>query len=322
MQRLGLLAMVAIGLPGCGETQAPEGQLSGPGETPVAEAMSPDEATQKQGRERLREADLAHSAASSSLPGGFLAHLTDDAVFLFPNAPFAQGKAAIGELLSAPPPPFVPGIGLSWTPVLVDVSVDQKVGYSFGNVRITRPGLSTLLGQYIAFWRKEHDTWRVEAWNMSPAFAPSGPLPPDFGVALLESGGGQFHPVDIAHETTELLAVDAAFSQASVNFGQAVAFGIYAHEHAIVLAGGNPDFFIGREAIVESRQGAEGTLSWTPRLGAVGPKGDLGWSMGTYVFQREGLTGHGKYLSVWQKGTDGEWKFVQDAGSGNPPPGP
>jgi ketosteroid isomerase-like protein len=44
--------------------------------------------------------------------------------------------------------------------------------------------------------------------------------------------------------------------------------------------------------------------------------------MGTYVFQRDDLTGHGKYLTVWQKGTDGEWKFVQDGGSGNPPPGP
>jgi len=322
MHRLGLLAMVAIGLTGCGDTQAPEERLSGPGETPVAKAMTQDEATQKQGRERLREADLAHSAASSSLPGGFLAHLADDAVFLFPNAPFAQGQAAIGELLAAPPPPFVPGISLSWTPVFVDVSVDRKVGYSFGNVQITRPGLSTLRGQYIAFWRKEHDAWKVEAWNMSPAFAPPGPLPPDFGIALLESGGGQFHPVDMALETMRLLAVDADFSQASVDFGQAVAFGRYAHPHAIVLNGGDPDFIIGWEAIVESRQGAEGTLSWTPRLGRVGPKGDLGWSMGTYVFQQDSLTGHGKYLTVWQKGTDGEWKFVQDAGSGNPPPGP
>lgn len=118
------------------------------------------------------------------------------------------------------------------------------------------------------------------------------------------------------------MAVDAAFSQTSVDFGQAVAFGKYAHRHAIVLAGGNPDFFIGREEIIASRQGAEGTLSWIPRLGGVGPKGDLGWSMGTYLIQLDGLTGQGKYLSVWQKGRNGTWKFVQDAGSGNPPPGP
>jgi ketosteroid isomerase-like protein len=314
--------MVAIGMAACGETLAPEQEIGGLGETPVAQAASSHDASEKRARDKLREADLAHSAASSTVPDGFLAHLTDDAVFLWPNAPYAQGKAAIGAVLAAPPAPFVPGITLSWTPVFVDVSVDGKVGYSFGNVEITRPGLTTLPGQYIAFWRRTQGVWRVEAWNMSPAFFAPGALPADFGLALLASGGGQFHPVDPAQETERLMAVDAEFSRASVTFGQAVAFGTYAHEHAIVLAGGNPDFFIGREEIIASRQGAEGTLSWIPRLGGVGPKGDLGWSMGTYVFQGADRTGYGKYLSVWQRSEGGEWKFVQDAGSGNPPPGP
>ena len=321
MYRLGWLAMMAMGLAGCGETQAPEEQSSGPAETSVAGTRSHHEMGQRKERERLRAADLAHSAASSSTQAGFLTHLTHDAVFLFPNAPYVQGKAAIGALLGAPPAPFVPGITLSWTPALVDVSVDGKVGYSFGNVQIARPGLTTLPGQYIAFWRKKHGAWKVEAWNMSPAFAPPGPLPPGFGEALLASGGGQFHPVDMKRETGRLMAVDAAFSQASVDLGQAVAFGRYAHRHAIVLAGGNPDFLIGRDEIVGSRQGG-GNLSWTPRLGGVGPRGDLGWSMGTYVIQGDLGTGYGKYLSVWQKGRNGRWKFVQDAGSGNPPPGP
>jgi ketosteroid isomerase-like protein len=322
MHRLGVLAMVAIGLAGCGESQAPEQPWSGPGETSVAEASSEIEVIQTRERARLRAADLAHSAASNSLPGGFLAHLTDDAVFLFPNAPYVQGHAGIGALLAAPPAPFVPGITLSWTPVFVDVSVDAKVGYSFGNVEIPRPGLTMLRGQYIAFWRKEQGAWKVEAWNMSPAFFPPGPLPPDFGEALLGSVSGRFHPVDMGQEAGLLMSVDAAFSQASVDFGQAVAFGNFAHEHAIVLAGGEPDFVIGREAIIESRQGAGGTLSWIPRLGGVGPRGDLGWSMGTYVIQGELGTGYGKYLSVWQRDEAGEWKFVQDAGSGNPPPAP
>ena len=322
MYRVGLWAMLVVGTTGCGETQAPEEQIRNLGGTPVAEAGASHEASQKEARSKLREADLAHSAASSSVPDGFLGHLSDDAVFLWPNAPFVQGKTAIGAVLAAPPAPFVPGITLSWTPVLVDVSVDGKVGYSFGNVQITRPGLTTLPGQYIAFWRRTSGVWMVEAWNMSPAFAPPGPLPADFGVALLASGGGRFHPVDMRRETERLMAVDAEFSRTSVASGQATAFGEYSHEHAIVLAGGNPDFFIGREEIIASREGAEGKLSWIPRLGGVGPKGDLGWSMGTYLFEGAGRTGHGKYLSVWQKDESGEWKFVQDAGSGNPPLAP
>jgi ketosteroid isomerase-like protein len=323
MYRVGVLAILAIGMTGCGETPTPEEPTSGAGEVAVTAASSNQEMSEKQAREKLRAADLAHSASSSSLPDGFMAPLTDDAVFLWPNATYVQGKAAIAEVLAAPPPPFVPGIGLSWTPVFADVSVDGKVGYSFGNAEITRPGLTTLRGQYIAFWRREQGTWKVEAWDLSPAFVPPGPLPADFGVALLESGGGPFHPVDRSRETEALLAVDAAFSQASVDFGQAVAFGVNAHEHAIILNGGDPDFIIGREAIIESRQGGEGTtLSWVPRLGGVGPKGDLGWTMGTWLFQAPGGTGNGKYLTIWQKTPSGEWKFVQDGGSGNPPPAP
>jgi ketosteroid isomerase-like protein len=322
MRRLGVLAVLAVAMAGCGEREGPI-EPTVLGEAARADETSHhDEGRIERAREKLREADLAHAAASGSLPDGFLAHLTEDAVFLFPNAPYVQGKDAISELLSAPPAPFVPGIGLSWTPVFVDVSVDAKVGYSFGNVEITRPGLTPLRGQYIAFWRKVQGGWTVEAWNMSPAFFPPGPLPSDFGEALLASGGHRFHPVDMARETRRLLNVDAAFSRASVELGQAAGFRKYANKHAIVLAGGNPDFIIGREEIAASREGAIGTLSWTPTLGAVGPRGDLGWTVGNFFSQAEGQAFHGKYMTVWQKEKTGAWKFVQDGGSGNPPPGP
>ncbi len=319
MNRLGWLAVLAAGVAGCGDPQAPA-EPAAAGATASALEQTQDGRLDRQ-RARLRAADVAHSTASSTVPG-FVEHLADDAVFLWPNAPYTVGKEAIAALLSSPPPPFVPGITLSWTPAFADVSVDGKVGYTFGNVEIVRPGLATLPGQYIAFWRKRQGRWQVEAWNLSPAFAPPTPLPDDFGKALIASGGGTFHPVSQRQETRRLMGVDATFSRASVRLGQAEAFGRYAHRHAIVLAGGNPDFFIGRDQIVESRQGAQGTLSWTPVRGGVGPMGDLGWSMGTYVSSLGEQTGYGKYLSVWRKGRQGRWKFVQDAGSGNPPPTP
>lgn len=320
MRSVGALGLLAAATLACSQQETPVGP------TATAEAATPGEAPlrgekEERARERLREADLAHAAASTTHEG-FVAHLTRDAVFLFPNAPLVQGKHAIGALLAAPPAPFVPGIGLSWTPVFVDVSVDGRVGYSFGNVEITRPGQTMLLGQYIAFWRKRAGEWKVEAWNMSPAFFPPGPLPPDFGEALLSSARGRFELVDMERETRRLLKVDAAFSRTSVELGQAAAFRKYAHEHAIVLAGGNPDFIIGRKEIVASREGATTTLSWTPLHGGVAPRGDLGWTAGTFVNQGAGAAFHGKYMSVWQREKTGAWKFVQDGGSGNPPPGP
>lgn len=240
-------------------------------------------------------------------------------MFLFPNARWVEGKSAVAAVLKAPPDPFGAGITLTWTPVFTDVSADASVGYSFGNTTVTRPGRTPLQGQYIAFWRKQAGgRWAVEAWNMSPASSPPGE-PPDLDLPPHDSAAAP-PPVDMAAEAAALMAVDAAFSKLSVSRGQAEAFGTYADPHAVVLGGGNPDFVVGRDAIIESRRGAPGTLSWVPVRGGVGPLGDLGWSVGEYTYTLPDRTAHGKYLSVWRKQADGEWKFVQDAGSGNPAP--
>lgn len=313
MSKLGWMAVIALGGGACAEPQGMDAALAGRGAYEVDVQAE---------RAALRETDLAHSDASGSLPGGFLGFLADDAVFAFPNAPWVQGKTAIGALLSAPPAPFGAGISLGWEPVFVDVSVDAAVGYSFGNVIIPRPGLADLRGQYIAFWRKQADgSWKVEAWNMSPMFSPPAALPASFGHGLLDNGRGPFTPVDMAAEAARLLEVDAAFSRMSVEVSEQAAFGAYAHQHAILLAGGDPDFLIGRQAIAASRpEPGLRVLSWVPKVSGVGPLGDLGWSLGEFASESSGGTFVGKYLSVWRKQPNGEWKFVQDAGSGNPPP--
>ena len=59
-----------------------------------------------------------------------------------------------------------------------------------------------------------------------------------------------------------------------------------------------------------------------PLVGGFGPRGDLGWTVGNFASQVDGQAFHGKYMTVWQKEKTGAWKFVQDGGSGNPPPGP
>ncbi len=156
---------------------------------------------------------------------------------------------------------------------------------------------------------------------MSPAFVEPRPLPPGFGEALVTGRRGHLPPVSRASEAVALRAVDAAFSRASVRLGQAEAFGRFADPDAIVLAGGDPDFFVGREEIVASRQGGTAVLSWLPKLSDGGPRGDLGWSMGEYTITGPAGAGYGKYLSVWRKNDRGRWKFVQDAGSPNPQPG-
>lgn len=182
MNKLRWLAVLALTTGGCTEPQGPDPVSGSETARAVAESHRPRVPLSAE-RAALRAADLAHSAASRSLPQGFLRYLKYDAVFLFPNAPWVQGKEAIAALLTAPPGPFVPGISLS------------------------------------------------------------------------------------------------------------------------------------------SRQGGTAVLSWVPKLSDVGPRGDLGWSMGEYTITGQLGTGYGKYLSVWRKNDRGRWKFVQDAGSSNPQPG-
>ena len=65
-------------------------------------------------------------------------------------------------------------------------------------------------------------------------------------------------------------------------------------------------------------------LSWTPLDADVGPLGDLGFTVGRFVFSTvdngQPLSFFGKYLTVWKQQPNGRWRFVQDGGSGSPPP--
>jgi ketosteroid isomerase-like protein len=314
MHRFGWLAVLSLG--------ACAGPDAAPSNDPLAPELTTYGVDQRAARTTLLAADQAHSTAASSGSAGLLSHLADDVTFLLPRSPTAVGKAATAALLAAPPAPFTAEMKLSWTPVFADVSVDGTVGYSFGNVAVADGAIPGMLGQYIAFWRRQADgAWLVEAWNFSGAFFEPGELPPFFGHPL-DNGHGPFGPVDPAAEEAVLLETDAAFAQTSVDLGMAEAFYRYADPHAILLAGGEPDFIIGRKAIFESRQGAppDFVLDWTPFLAGVGPLGDLGWTVGNFVATDQFGQRFGKYLTIWQKSSNGEWKFVQDAGSSTPPP--
>ena len=58
---------------------------------------------------------------------------------------------------------------------------------------------------------------------------------------------------------------------------------------------------------------------------SVSASGDMGWTWGIYVMtvrEADGTvrTSHGKYLNVWEKQPDGEWKVVADIGNESPEP--
>jgi ketosteroid isomerase-like protein len=313
MGKLGWCTLLAVAAAACADPQGPRP------DAPALGASEQNNGSNESARRKLLAADQAHAAASAATgKTGFLASLDDDVLFLLPLSRLAEGKAAAEALLDAPPFPFAAGMKLDWTPVFAEASEDGQAGYTFGNVRIADGAVPGLLGQYIAFWSRDGESWRVKAWSFSGAGAEPGP-PPDFGHFPLYS---ERPAVDQQQVEQDLLDTDAAFSQASVSQGQGPAFRDYADLNAVVLGGGDPDFIIGRQAIYELRLQFTSQLSWTPRFAGVGRFGDLGFTVGNFVNVTATGTRFGKYLTIWKKQAEGDWKFVQDGGSSTPPPAP
>jgi len=64
-------------------------------------------------------------------------------------------------------------------------------------------------------------------------------------------------------------------------------------------------------------------LTWTPTDAVMGPSGDMGYTWGHYEGHSRDANGNpvvtsGRYITVWRKQPDGQWKVVLDAGANEP----
>ena len=82
---------------------------------------------------------------------------------------------------------------------------------------------------------------------------------------------------------------------------------------------------IGRVAIAKSATWSpkDYQLKWTPTAAVLGPSGDMGYTWGHFEGHSKDANGSpvtttGRYMTIWRKGSDGEWKVVLDAGSNEP----
>jgi ketosteroid isomerase-like protein len=56
-------------------------------------------------------------------------------------------------------------------------------------------------------------------------------------------------------------------------------------------------------------------LTWQPVGSRIGPGGDVGFTVGTFVVMKDGkAAGKGSYQTVWKKQRDGSWKVAADGG--------
>ncbi|HWJ24029.1 MAG TPA: DUF4440 domain-containing protein [Gemmatimonadaceae bacterium] len=277
-------------------------------------------------RATLLAADRAHAAASAvSLVAGFPAALADDAVFLYPGRPIAHGRDAAAALLASLPEPA--GRTMTWRPVLAGVSADGTHGYTVGYGE--RRGMTESSGspwiKYISYWKKsDAGRWQVAAWALSggepgaPAGAPAGCASPASAVSA-SAVPASVYTADAAIAARDAVRrADSSFAALAARAGAAEAFGTWVADDGVSLGRGAA-LTCGREAVRRAFDAvAPGALVWAPRVADAAASGDLGFTVGVATIRSEATSHNSKYLTVWKKQPDGQWRFVADGGNAMP----
>jgi ketosteroid isomerase-like protein len=121
------------------------------------------------------------------------------------------------------------------------------------------------------------------------------------------------------HASDVLLQADRDFSDMSVKEGMFKAFLFYIADDGVILRN-NSYPSKGKDKLNERFAGKSDTdfiLSWEPSYAKISQSGDLGYTYGihTNTNKTTGEITKGTYITVWQKQTDGSWKFVLDTGT-------
>jgi ketosteroid isomerase-like protein len=103
------------------------------------------------------------------------------------------------------------------------------------------------------------------------------------------------------------------------------AFADWFADDGVVLGNGAAPL-IGKVAIAKSITWTPKNyqLIWTPTDAAMGPSGEMGYTWGHYEGHGKDANGNpvitsGRYITIWQKQSDGSWKVALDAGANDVP---
>jgi ketosteroid isomerase-like protein len=277
-------------------------------------------------RDSLLAADVARGmdATSSGIAAAAAGWLDTSVVYLRSGAPIVYGRGAAIAVLSAGAPSRAT---YAWRPLGGAVSRDGSGGYTFGVAGTSVPdsaGTPVLrLDHYIAFWRRGVDhVWRISAYaDVGGPPVPAGIPIPSTELPTTELPRGS--RADAVHRVRE---ADSAFALAADLQGTGEAFAAYVAPQGGVFAGS--ELVTGMAAVralYDEQQRAGGTLNWRPVFADAAASGDLGMTIGEYVFTGRGANGSvvqrfGKYLTIWQRQPNGDWKFVIDGGNISPTP--
>jgi ketosteroid isomerase-like protein len=125
-----------------------------------------------------------------------------------------------------------------------------------------------------------------------------------------------------------LLNADRALAAQSHAIGFVAAYSKVMAPDARKLDSGAPPA-VGRDSILAlmAKYPADLKIDWAPQEAVVADSGELGftWGLFTATFhdsKGKVVTQHGKYLDVWHRQGDGNWRWIADIGNSDPLPPP
>ena len=133
--------------------------------------------------------------------------------------------------------------------------------------------------------------------------------------------------VNVEQQKTALMDADKAWAQTTTDIEKMMT---YFAADASLSPQGMP-IAEGHDAIKQAISGMMAmpgfALTWEATKADVGASGDLGYTVGAYTVTMGDSTGtpmteKGKYVTVWKKQPDGQWKVVQDIFNADAPPPP
>lgn len=123
-----------------------------------------------------------------------------------------------------------------------------------------------------------------------------------------------------------LIGLEGRFAD-DVAKGGGKAFSAWFAENSVALSNGQPALR-GRAAIQSSAtwDPKDYLLTWVAEGAEMGPSNDMGYTWGHYEGRSKDKGGKtvvksGRYITVWKKQPDGQWKVALDASADGPPTG-
>ena len=120
-----------------------------------------------------------------------------------------------------------------------------------------------------------------------------------------------------------LFDLESKFAKATAE-GGGPAFSSWFADNATSLSNGKPPVQ-GHDAIARQATWSPKNyqLEWTPDGGLMGPGGTMGYTWGHYSGHAKDAAGNpivttGRYITMWEKEADGQWKVVLDASNEGP----